>query len=123
MSVTYTYWKKSSYAYLAIYVVNKCFAHFYLEHQHREPKLKELCHYSDDISSCWKKLALELDLPYATIKRIDKDNDDINDKCFDMFNKWLERSPDTCWCHIVNALKKCNLSKLAKDIEESYLSM
>ena len=64
-----------------------------------------------------------MDLPYKTVKTIDKDNDNTKDKCFDMFNTWLERSPNACWCHIVNALKKHNKSKLAKDIEESYLSM
>ena len=80
-------------------------------------------HYFEDISSCWKDLALELDLPYKTVKSIDKDNDNIKDKCYDMFNTWLERLPDACWCHIVKALKNCNMSKLAKDIEEYFLSM
>ena len=74
------------------------------------------------ISSCWKELALELDLPYDTINRINRDHDNIKDKCYDMFNTWLQRSPDACWCHIVNALKMCKMLQLAKDIEESFLS-
>ena len=79
--------------------------------------------FFEDISLSWKELALELDLPYKTVKRIDQDHDNIKDKCYDMFNTWLERSPDACWCYIVKALKECNMSKLAKVIEESYLSM
>ena len=101
----------------------KYFTYFYLVHQHCEPKLKEIHHYFEGISSCWKELALELDLTYKMIKSIDKDNYRIKDKLYDMFNTWLERSPDACWCNIVEALKKCRMSKLAKDIEEHFLSM
>ena len=100
----------------------KYFTYFCLVHQHSEPKLKELRHYFEDISSCWKDLAVELDLPYKTVKRIDKDNDNIKDKCYDMFSTWLERSPEACWCNIVRALKKCEMLKLAKDIENYFLS-
>lgn len=39
-----------------------------------------------------------------------------------MFNTWLQRSPDACWCHIVKALKICNMLQLANDIEKSFLS-
>ena len=74
------------------------------------------------MSSCWKELALELDLPLETINRIDNDHDHIKEKCYDMFNTWLQRSPDASWCHIVNALKMCKMLQLAKDIEESFLS-
>ena len=67
-------------------------------------------------------MALELDLPYETIDRIDNDHNRIKDKCYDMFYTWLQRSPDACWCHIVKALKICNMLQLANDIEESFLS-
>ena len=67
-------------------------------------------------------LALELDLPFETINTINKDHDNIKDKSRKMFNTWLERSPDACWCHIVNALKMYNMLQLAKDIEQSFLS-
>ena len=92
-------------------------------HQHHRPKLKELCRYSEAISLCWVDLALELDLPYETINTIDNDHNHIKEKCRSMFNTWLERSPNACWCHIVNALKMHAMLQLAKDIEQSFLSM
>ena len=67
-------------------------------------------------------MALELDLPAQTINRINKDHDCIEDKCYDMFDTWLQRSPDACWCHIVKALKMRNMLQLANDIEKSFLS-
>ena len=94
-----------------------------LGHKYLKPKLKELCRHYEAISSCWKELALELNFPYDTINRINKDHHCIKEKCYDMFNTWLQRSPDACWCHIVQALKMCKMLQLAKDIEESFLSM
>jgi len=95
---------------------------YLLGHQHHKPELKELCHYSEAVSSCWKELALELDLPYETINTINIDHDCIKNKCYYMFNAWLHRS-DACWCHIVKALKMIKMLQLAKNIEESFLSM
>ena len=80
-----------------------------------------MCRYSEAVSSCWKELALELNFPYETIDRIDNERARIKDKCYDMFNTWLQRSLDACWCHIVNALKMHNMLQLAKNIEESFL--
>ena len=80
-----------------------------------------MCRHYEAVSSCWKELALEVDFPYETINRINKDHDNIKDKCYDMFNTWLQRSPNACWCHIVNALKQCKMLQLAKDIEKSFL--
>ena len=82
-----------------------------------------MCRHYEAISSCWKELALELNFPYDMINRIDKDHHCIKEKCYDMFDTWLQRSPDACWCHIVQALKMCKMLQLAKDIEESFLSM
>ena len=90
-------------------------------HQHFKPKLKELCRYSEAISSCWKDLALELDLPQETINTIDNDHSRSKDKCYHMFNAWLERSPDPCWFEIVEAFKMIKLLQVAKEIEQAYL--
>ena len=95
----------------------------YVGHQRRTPELRELNHYSVSVSPYWKDLALELKLPYATIEMIDGNCSHITDKCREMFNTWLQRSPNACWCYIVNALKVCSKVKLAEDIEESFLSM
>ena len=94
-----------------------------LGHQHHKPKLKELCRYSETVSSCWKQLGLELDLPLETVSTIDHNHHYVEDKCYYMFNTWLQRSPDASWCHIVDALKMIKMLQLAKNIEESFLSM
>ena len=92
-------------------------------HQYCKPRLKELCRYSEDISKCWTDLALELDLPSKTIDTLDIDYTRTKDKCRHMFDTWLERSPDACWCDIVEALKIIKVSHLATDIEAKYLGM
>jgi len=90
-------------------------------YQHCRPKLKELCHYSDTISSCWKDLALELNLPQETVNTIDNDHSRIKDKCYHMFSKWLQRTPNSCWSHIVQAMKNVDLLQAAKEVEDAYL--
>ena len=92
-------------------------------HQYYKPRLKELCRYSEDVSKCWTDLALELDLPSKTIDTLDIDYTRIKDKCRHMFNRWLERSPDPCWCDIIEALKMIKMSHLATDIEADYLGV
>ena len=95
----------------------------YKGHQYCKPKLKELCRYSEDVSKCWIDLALWLDLPSKTIDTLDIDCTRIKDKCRYMFDKWLERSPDPCWCEIVEALKMIEMSHLATNIEAKHLGM
>jgi len=91
------------------------------KYQQCGPTLKELHHYSDTISSCWKHLALELNLPQETINTIDNDHSRIKDKCYHMFNKWLQRTPNCCWSHIVQAMKNVDLLQAAKKVEDAYL--
>ena len=95
----------------------------YIGHHYCKPRLKELRRYSEDVSKCWKDLALELDLPLKTADTIDIDYTPTKDKCCHMFDTWLQRSPDPCWCEIVEALKMMNMSRLATDIEAKHLGM
>ncbi|XP_065919173.1 protein NLRC3-like [Dysidea avara] len=90
-------------------------------HQHCTPKLKELSPYSDDISSCWKEVALQLDLPWEKVNTIDIDHSRTKDKCCHMFNTWLQRSCDPCWCQIVEALKIVRMLQVARKMELTYL--
>ena len=92
-------------------------------HQYCKPRLKELCRYSEDVAKCWTDLALELDLPSKTVDTLDIDCTRTKDKCRCMFDIWLERSPDACWCEIIEALKMIKMSRLATDIEAKYLGM
>ena len=95
----------------------------YIGHQYCKPRLKELCQYSEDVSECWTYLALQLDLSSEIIKTLDIDYTRTKDKCFHMFDKWLERYPDPCWCEIVEALRMVKMSHLATDIEAKHLGM
>ena len=81
-----------------------------------------MCRYNEAVSQDWKQVALELNLQGETVNRINKDYNCLKDKCYEMFNTWLQRTPEACWCHMVNALKMCKMLKLAKDIEESFMS-
>lgn len=106
------------------YAIFNSFVYLHLlGHQSKKPALKELCRHSDAVSSFWWQLALELDFQQQTITRIDAEKHSIKEKCYDMFSTWLERSPDACWCHIVNALKMCEKLQLAEDIEKSFLGV
>ena len=82
-----------------------------------------MCRYSEDVAKCWTDLALELDLPSKTVDTLDIDYTRTKDKCRRMFDVWLERTPDACWCEIIEALKMIKLSRLATDIEAKYLGM
>ena len=90
-------------------------------HRYSKPKLKELYRYSEHISTCWTGVALELDLSSETIDTLDINSVHTNDKCRHMFNKWLQRSLDPCWCEIVEALQMVKLSHLATDVEAKHL--
>ena len=96
---------------------------YFIGHQYCEPRLKELCRYSEDISTCWTYLALELNLRSETIDAVNVDHTCIRDKCRHMFNRWLERSLDPCWCEIIEALKMIKMSHLAADIEAQHIGM
>ena len=80
-----------------------------------------MCQHSEDVSECWKELALQLDLPSETINTLDIDYGRTKDKCYHMFDTWLKISPDPCWCGIVGALKVIKMSSLATDIDAEYL--
>ena len=82
-----------------------------------------MCRYSEDVLKCWTDLALELDLPSKTIDTLDIDCPRTKDKCRRMFDKWLERSLDPCWCELIEALKMIEMSHLATDIEAKHLGM
>lgn len=94
-----------------------------LGHQYCEPELRELCRYSERLSTSWARVALELKLSSETIDALEVDGVHIDDRCRRMFNKWLQRSLDPCWCEIVEALKMVKLSRLATEVEAKHLGM
>ena len=88
-----------------------------LDHQQSKPELKELVRYSRKIARVWKQLALELSLSAGDVDVIDINHDDVNDKCYEMFNTWLRQTCDPCWCQVANALKIVKLNEVAIAVE------
>ena len=88
-----------------------------LDHQQSKPELKELVRYSRKIARVWKQLALELSLSAEDVDVIDINHDDVNDKCYEMFNTWLRQTCDPCWCQVANALKIVKLNEVAIAVE------
>ena len=93
------------------------YMHSTTDHQQSKPELKELVRYSNRIAACWKQIALELSLSVNDVDVITVNHGDVNDKCYDMFKTWLERTCDPCWCQIANALRIVNLNKDAAEVE------
>ena len=91
-----------------------------IDHQQSKPQLKELVRYSDKIVTCWRQLALELSLSVEVVNKIDADRVHITDKCYDMFNTWLEQTCDPCWCQVASAFKMVKLNEAAGEVERKF---
>ena len=94
--------------------------HSTTDHQQSKPELKELVRYSNRIVTCWKLVALELSLSAEDVDVIDVDHGDVIGKCYTIFNTWLKRTCDPCWCQVANALRIVNLDKDATEIEAKF---
>ena len=95
------------------------------DHQCNEhkPELNKLVKYSSKISSCWKKLAVHLGIPDHTISMIEANHStDVKNKCYDMFNKWLQSKISPCWCHFAQALSTVGLNGIAKEVITMHLN-
>ena len=103
-------------------VWNHCYSYCLGHHQCSKPKLKELVLYSAKISSYWKEIALQLDIPQEVVNTIDIGNTEVKEKCYHMFQKWLESTINACWCHFVSALKKVKLNEIAREAEQNITS-
>ena len=90
------------------------------DHQRSKPELKELVLYSDKIVKCWNDFALQLSLSPEVVNRIDVNHIDVRNKCSNMFNTWLEMTPNSCWCQVVNAFKMVKLNEAAREIEKKF---
>ena len=89
------------------------------DHQCNEnkPELRELVKYSSKISTCWKELALHLGIPEHKISVIEVNHStDVSDKCYNMFNIWLQSRISPCWCHFAQALNTVGLNGIAKEV-------
>ena len=94
------------------------------DHQCNEnkPELKELIKYSSKISTCWKELALHLGISEDKISVIEANHPtNVSDKCYDMFNIWLQSRISPCWCHFAQALNTVELNGIAKEVVTTRL--
>ena len=89
------------------------------------PTLKELTTYSAKISSHWKRIALHLKIPDHKISTIDINHpNDVESKCYDMFNAWLQTTSSPCWCHFLQALcaHDVGMQKVAEEVKAHFKS-
>ena len=94
------------------------------EHQcnEKKPELKELIKYSPKISTCWREIALHLEISEDTLSVIVANNpNNVNKACYEMFNTWLQSSVSPCWCHFAQALYTIGLHGIAEDIITVHL--
>ena len=67
-----------------------------------------------DIITRWRDLGLELVDSNKTLKEIEIDHPgDVNACCRVMFDKWLEKTPNASWSHLVTALKNIKMATTA----------
>ena len=94
------------------------------EHQcnEKKPELKELIKYSSKISTCWKEIALHLEISGDKISVIEVNHStDVNERCLKMFKTWLQLSISPCWCHFAQALYTVGLHRIAEEVITIHL--
>ena len=85
--------------------------------------MKELNHYTIDMSPHYYDIGLELDIPNSILKNI-KNNHicDNREKCREMLETWLDNDAHATWKKLCDALKETNQSTLAEKIKEAIIS-
>ena len=82
------------------------------------PKFKDLIKYSTSISPHWKEIAVYLGIPRVEVEAIASANHPRpENKCYAVFNTWLNRKVDACWCHFIKALCNVNLNSIAEKVK------
>ena len=93
------------------------------------PELKHLRNVKEDVCASgpqvWFDLGIELldQKDVAALNTIKSDvNKSLSQRCSEMFKLWLERQPDASWRHLIIALKKIRMDKLASNVERLLAS-
>ena len=79
------------------------------------PEFNDLIKYSTKISFNWKQFATQLGVPRDKVLTIDLDYQHVEEKCFHLFNTWLNKTVHPCWCHFIQALCDVGLNGVAKE--------
>ena len=75
------------------------------------------------MATCWRRIALELDIPEEEVEKINVEHSTISDKCYSVFSTWLKRFTNDrlCWCRIVDAFKMAGLVEVSEKVKECHL--
>ena len=71
--------------------------------------------YSEKIAVYWKEIAVSLNIPIQKISIIDNNHSFVKEKCYEMFNTWLQSTTTPCWCHFIQALYAVGLYSVAEE--------
>ena len=89
-----------------------------------KPTLKKLQKFRviADASSKWYQLGIELldDDQVTQLAVIKKNNDDVTERCTELFSYWLRTHPNSTWYQLVAAMREpgVELNQLAASVEE-----
>lgn len=85
------------------------------------PKLRELALELEDLSwSEVKSMAIQLDMEFTTLKRIEERNSEISDRVLSAMETWLKTDTKASWRRIIRALNAIRLNVLAEEIERKH---
>ena len=70
----------------------------------------------------WEQLGLYLGLETPTLETVKINSRDVNNMKIDMFNRWLNATPDAAWSDVVSALIEMNKMHIAREIERDFCS-
>lgn len=86
-----------------------------------KPEFINLIKYSDVVAPHWECVAIYLGIPNEKIPVIDMDHPYAQKKCKKMFEMWLERAKQPCWCHFILALCNVGLVAVAGKVKKMHL--
>lgn len=80
-----------------------------------------LCEAVNDVTE-WHGLGLKLGLKTSKLRKLENSYSGDTDRLkAEMFDVWLENSPDATWGDLIKALRVMNKNRVASDIEAKYL--
>ena len=86
------------------------------------PELKDLLKYSLSISTCWREIALNLNISQDRISTIEASySTDAQKQRLEMFNTWLQSNSSACWCDFVQALNTVGRDDIAEKVTTTHL--
>ena len=82
------------------------------------PDPKELTKYFSNISSCWKEIALHLNISEDKISEIERSSpSNVRNQCYEMLKTWRQQSKiSPCWCHFAKALYNVEQHRVEEEV-------